>query len=308
MILLDIFEQREPHQLAIDALEQRYIEQIREKIDVFKKSLAKATDNEMRVAIKKRIQELEQELVKIHSVQREAEQPQQAPAKGLLKNKDLITPQQRVAGATPAKPGVMGAVKDVAGGVKRWLKGEPDQGPTFEQQSPPSAPGQPFELSMVEPTSNAQAIYQQLKQAYKAETPSTIIPFIGEEDPQKKYTTLSKNAIYNALVAITQIKQKNRDKYIEKNFANYDTFINFIGRLKPYQYRRPPKAYRIQPQAPVEPTVSPNPQTAPGGPIHDPQFQQSAGIAPPEPKKSWNPFGDLNERKTQKKSLTTAAS
>jgi hypothetical protein len=53
-----------------------------------------------------------------------------SPAKG----QDLISPQQRVAGAMPAKPGVAGAVKDVAGGVKRWLKGEPDQGPTYESQ------------------------------------------------------------------------------------------------------------------------------------------------------------------------------
>lgn len=70
----------------------------------------------------------------------EQQQPQRALAKGLLKGKDLVTPQQRVTSATPSKPGMSGAVKDVVGGVKRWLKGEPDQGPTYEQAEPGSSP------------------------------------------------------------------------------------------------------------------------------------------------------------------------
>ena len=48
------------------------------------------------------------------------------------KGTDLVSPQQRVAGATPAKPGVMGAVKDVAKGLKNFFTGKPDQGPTYE--------------------------------------------------------------------------------------------------------------------------------------------------------------------------------
>jgi hypothetical protein len=49
------------------------------------------------------------------------------------KGTDLVSPQQRVAGATPAKPGVMGAVKDVAKGMKNWLSGKADSGPTYEE-------------------------------------------------------------------------------------------------------------------------------------------------------------------------------
>lgn len=48
------------------------------------------------------------------------------------KGTDLVSPQQRVAGATPAKPGVMGAVKDVAKGLKNFFTGKPDSGPTYE--------------------------------------------------------------------------------------------------------------------------------------------------------------------------------
>lgn len=49
---------------------------------------------------------------------------------------DLVTPHQRVAQATPAKPGIMGAVKDVAQGASNWLRGKPEQGPTYEEVDP----------------------------------------------------------------------------------------------------------------------------------------------------------------------------
>jgi hypothetical protein len=49
---------------------------------------------------------------------------------------DLISPEQRVAQAMPAKPGIMGAVKDVAQGAKNWIQGKPEQGPTYEEQDP----------------------------------------------------------------------------------------------------------------------------------------------------------------------------
>ena len=49
---------------------------------------------------------------------------------------DLVTPQQRVAQATPQKPGVMGAIKDVAQGAKNWIQGKPEQGPTYEEVDP----------------------------------------------------------------------------------------------------------------------------------------------------------------------------
>ncbi len=51
------------------------------------------------------------------------------PAKGT----DLVTPQQRLNPPQAPKPGIVGAVKDVAKGVKNWLTGKPDQGPTYEE-------------------------------------------------------------------------------------------------------------------------------------------------------------------------------
>lgn len=49
---------------------------------------------------------------------------------------DLVSPEQRVAQSTPAKPGVMGAIKDVAQGAKNWIQGKPEQGPTYEEADP----------------------------------------------------------------------------------------------------------------------------------------------------------------------------
>lgn len=102
----------------------------------------------------------------------QTEQQQQPPAKGLLKGKDLVTPQQRVAGATPAKPGVAGAVKDVVGGVKRWLKGEPDQGPTYEQQEQP----------VQNPRALGVANFQRLVKANMGNIPTVSLEFIRPEE------------------------------------------------------------------------------------------------------------------------------
>lgn len=102
----------------IAKLEKEYEDLVQKRLDI----------------IQGRQPETQQETMGYGSVVGEQEPPQRPPAKGLLKGKDLVTPQQRVAGATPQKPGVAGAVKDVAGGIKRWLKGEPDQGPTYESK------------------------------------------------------------------------------------------------------------------------------------------------------------------------------
>lgn len=145
MLSLDLFDskyERRLHEGAVDDAEYARLKKLGEKIDYLKQARAKTTDPEMRRAIDGRIKEYDDERHEILSVRgmKEAEQ-QRAPAKGLLKGKDLITPQQRVAGATPPKPGVAGAVKDVVGGIKRFVKGEPDQGPTYEAYTDPT--GQP---------------------------------------------------------------------------------------------------------------------------------------------------------------------
>jgi len=47
---------------------------------------------------------------------------------------DLVSPQERLAPHN-TKPGVMGAIKDVAKGAKDWIQGKPETGPTYEDQA-----------------------------------------------------------------------------------------------------------------------------------------------------------------------------
>lgn len=139
MNLLDLYEQREPYQLAIDKLEGRRIDDLNTKMSELlarAKEPAYKKDPKALAALKREFDKIKAERDSYYKINLDEVDPTktQSPAKGLLKGKDLVTPQQRVAGATPSKPGVMGAVKDVVGGIKRFVKGEPDQGPTFEQQ------------------------------------------------------------------------------------------------------------------------------------------------------------------------------
>lgn len=286
MILLDIYEQREPYQKAIDALEQRRIDDLKEKISYLEKSLAKAETDELRTAIKGRIKEYQQEIIGYYSI-KEAQPPQQPPAKGLLKGKDLVTPQQRVAGATPPKTGVAGAVKDVAGGLKRWLKGEPDQGPTYEtKQLQEQNPKQGILDLSFEPKTPGEAIFQQLVMGYRAEVPYVRLTFLDTGDTQG----VSKPTIYNILATLLTMNPNRRQQTIDNEFGNYETFMFFLNRVKPFKYRRPPEQLRINPGELKQPTVPANPPAqsaevaAPAGPIYDPEFKK-----------------DLSERRGQKK-------
>jgi hypothetical protein len=136
MLSLDLFDSQYERQLregAVDDLEARRIDTLNDRMQELlnraKESHYK-NNPEALAGLKREYQKFKDERASYFKV-RTPEQ-QQPPAKGLLKGKDLITPQQRVAGATPQKPGVVGAVKDVVGGIKRWLQGRSDIGPTYE--------------------------------------------------------------------------------------------------------------------------------------------------------------------------------
>jgi hypothetical protein len=302
MLSLDLFDskfEKKLHEGAVDDAEYARLKKLGEKIDYLKQARRQTTDADMQKAIDNRIEQYNNERKEILSVRgmKEAEQPQQPPAKGLLKGKDLVTPQQRVAGATPQKPGIGATVKDVVGGVKRWIKGEPDQGPTYEDLDeqddinkfgPPTGP-------LTEPTSQGQAVYQQLIQAYKAEVPYVIIPFMADE----KQATLTKPSIFNALVALYKMNPNARKKTIEKSFADFESFMLFVSRLKPYVYRKPRPEDKATVAQQTSPSPSPTP-TAQTEPSPTPSATATAQTQP-EVKKPWSPFGDLSERKDQKK-------
>lgn len=138
MILLDIFEQREAYQQAIDALEQRYIDGIREKIGYLEQSLAQARTAEEKQAIKKRIKEYQQEIIK-HTSVKETQQPTQRASqqdafayvkpepKGIG---DIQDPKQKMAQLT--QKAKKGPLANIGAGIKAFVKGEPE--PLDEQE------------------------------------------------------------------------------------------------------------------------------------------------------------------------------
>ena len=77
------------------------------------------------------------DFLQVHShskKQMEEESAMEASAQGGIGH-DLVTPAQRLA-PTQSKPGIMGAVKDVAQGASNWLRGKPETGPTYEETDP----------------------------------------------------------------------------------------------------------------------------------------------------------------------------
>ena len=64
----------------------------------------------------------------------------------------------------------MGAVKDVVGGIKRFVKGEPDSGPTYEDQA------------TVNPRALGVANFQRLVKANMGNIPTVNFEFIRPEE------------------------------------------------------------------------------------------------------------------------------
>lgn len=292
MLSIDLFDskyERRLHEGAVDDAEYARLKKLGEKIDYLKQARSKTTDPEMKRAIDGRIKEYHDERMEILSVRGmgEAEQPQHPPAKGLLKGKDLITPQQRVVGATPPKPGVMGAVKDVVGGIKRFVKGEPDQGPTYEQQTQPT--GSPLAPTI---SPQMQSVIELIK-AWDGELDYIDLPLAdGTSVP------VTRPAIFNALVALKNIQQNRPKKYLDyvnKNLADKDTFFRWLANVP--RYGTPAKKKKnVQPGLELTPPPVQQPkdqQTAPSGPMVDPEFQKSAGV--------------IKERQSQKKKSKEAS-
>jgi len=296
MLSLDLFDSRfekKLHEGAVDDTIAHLIEPLsRRAMDIRTQLRSGRIDPKQVAKLEQEYEDLVQKRLDI-ILDRQPTQEQQTPppAKGLLKGKDLVTPQQRVAGATPSKPGVAGAVKDVAGGLKRWLKGEPDQGPTYEgQELDEQNPKQGVLDLQTDPKTEGEAVYQQLLQAYKAEVPYVKIPFMREQE----VATLSKQGIYNVLASLLTMNTNRRQKAIDSEFGNFETFMFFIGRAKPFKYRRPPENMRTSSQAPIPPRVPATP------PATTPTSNPASASQPTDTPK-WEPFKDLNERQTQKK-------
>lgn len=131
MLSIDLFRspfERRLHEGAVDDAEAKRLEELGRRIYEFKKELKDARTDAERDDIKLKIKKADDERKDILTMRMNEADRTQQPVKG----QDIITPQQRLAKTQPPQPGIKAAVKDVVGGIKRFVKGEPDQGPTYE--------------------------------------------------------------------------------------------------------------------------------------------------------------------------------
>jgi hypothetical protein len=269
MLSLDLFDSRYERQLregAVDNLEARRIDDLNmrmlELLDRAKEPAYRKNPGAL-AGLKKQFQKIKAERDSYFKINPatgmndagtlgttkgkldEVDPPQQPPAKGLLKGKDLVTPQQRVAGATTQKPGVVGAVKDVAGGIKRWLKGKPDQGPTYESVNeqdtidrfgPPQGSINPAEQPASNPALNGQMVVQILANAWEDKKPYVDIPYPGGN------VTMSRAKIYDVLVTLKNMGDAKLNKIVGSVFTDRAAFLLWssqLKRLKPPVEKKP---------------------------------------------------------------------
>jgi hypothetical protein len=241
MILHDIFEQREPYQKAIDTLAQRRIEQIEEYIKNLKKAMAKVKEAEQRQAIQDRIAAYEKERVDLTlgRTVHEVEQPQRAPAKGLLKGKDLVTPQQRVAGATPPATSMIGKAKQTLGSFANWLAGRDDTGPTYEAQFKENDPGSAI--------NSAKYVWEQIRRAHDENVDIATIRWMTGGEP----ITMSRNQLYHTVQRLKAMSRQNRNAFATQTLADRNNFYLWLGSQKKITPRPPLK----QPTDPFQPEL-----------------------------------------------------
>ena len=122
MLSLDLFAtryERQLHEGAVDQLEQRRIEDLNHRMDDLM-ARARNARPEAKAALKQEFEKIKAERDSYYKI-RETKIGQ-----------DIVNPKQKMKALTPAKPGMAGAVKDVAQGLKNFLQGRPETGPTYE--------------------------------------------------------------------------------------------------------------------------------------------------------------------------------
>lgn len=235
MLSLDLFAskfERELREGAVDDLEYRRMNDLRDKMEYLMQAYKKANTDEQRRAIMQRYNEYKNEREGYLKV-REAENPQQPPAKGLLKGKDLVTPQQRVAGATPTKPGIGSAIKNTTANFVRWLQGKNDIGPTYENVSEQDDINKfgPPEGNLDEPQKSGFSgllVAEMLAKAWDDKKPYADIPFPGGN------VTMSRARIYDLLYTLKRMNTNKLNATIENIFSDRNNFLMWTSQLKRY--------------------------------------------------------------------------
>ncbi len=271
MLSIDLFDskyERELREGAVDDLEYRRMNDLREKMEYLMQAYRQADTDEVRNAIMARYNEYKTERESYTKV-REQQVPSKQDPFAYVKPEpqgigDVQDPKQKM--AQLAQRSKKGPLANVAAGIKAFVKGEPE--PMGEQ---------------AQPRTHAQNVYFEILKAWEDERDYIVLPFPNAPNP----VTMIRGQIWNAIVDLGLIKDpKRRAKYVEDRFNDFESFMSWLGNLK--RYKVPPKkkgkTQSLPLQIPQQPTGQSQP-TAPGSPMMDPEF---TGIKPP---------GNLQEKK-----------
>jgi hypothetical protein len=335
MNLLDMFEGREPHQQAIDKLEQNRIDHLEEKMDYYAKhgmvkefqkakeerdsyfkvqdecmgygTLVGEADSNIDPSAVSRIKELasqydpkELRLAHVKHFAKETGIPvadvckilglrvpvsmweaglpdvadkQQKMDRLTQPGKvgtDVVTPQQRVAGATMPAKGAIGKAKETFSSFVNWLKGGPETGPTYES----AVAEQEGQISAI---NAAKYAYEQMRKAHEDNVDIATIRWMGNAEP----ITMSRNQLYHTLLKLKGMSRQNRNQFALQTLANRNNFALWLGGQKKVTPRAvmKPQADPMQPELPLgKPAVSPVQERAQKKNSEEPVAPQSAEV------------------------------
>jgi hypothetical protein len=128
MLSIDLFDskyEKQLHEGAVDQLEQHRIDVLNDRMQELlarAKESSYKNDHAALAGLKRQYDKIKSERDSYYKI-REAQ-----------KGQDIVDRKAKMKALIPAKPGVAGAVKDVAQGLKNFLQGKPETGPTYEAQ------------------------------------------------------------------------------------------------------------------------------------------------------------------------------
>jgi hypothetical protein len=264
MNLLDLYENREPYQQAIDRLEQARIAHLKEKMDDY----AKHKNAKGFKAAKKELDsyyKIKDECMGYGSLGEADEVPvgrmqPGTPEYAAARNrsvkyagKDLVTPQQRVAGATPPSNTVVGKAKSTFSSFVDWLAGRDDTGPTYESTVKE-------QTSAASPVTAAKYAYEQMRKAFEDNVDIATIRWMNTAEP----VTMSRNQLFHTLAKLKSMSRQNRNQFALQTLADRQKFYLWLGGQK----KITPRPALKQPKDPLQPELPLNKPT-PGIPVQE---------------------------------------
>jgi hypothetical protein len=262
MNLLDIFEGREPHQQAIDKLEQARIDHLKEKMDYYAKHRM-VKDFQKAKAEHDSYFKVQDECMGYGSLGEADQVP--APAQPVRAGTDLVTPQQRVAGATPPNNTALGKAKSTFSSFVDWLAGRDDTGPTYESTVKE-------QTSAVSPVTAAKYAYEQMRIAHDDNVDIATIKWMNNDQP----ITMSRNQLYHTLTRLKNMSRQNRNQFALQTLADRNNFALWLGGQKKVttrpQLKQPADPFQPKLTGYAEPKLGPVSERAQKKNSEDPNF------------------------------------